>query len=391
MAFDHPSDRGITSRPRSLAQVDEPYRYKLLVESVLDYAIFLLDPQGLVSSWNAGAKRFKGYEASEIVGKHFSCFYTEEDRMAGVPQRALSTAANVGRFEAEGWRVRKDGSQFWASVVIDPIRNEANQLLGFAKVTRDITDKRIGQSELHAAQQALYRAQKMEALGRLTGGLAHDFNNFLTIISGAAQLLQNPGLTTDKRERYIKTIADTALHASQITKQMLAYARRQPLESRDFDVCSCVDGMKQLFESTLGSSIRLQYEMVDRPCVICADPSQLESALLNLVINSRDAMPHGGNLKIAVGRYESHPDGHGGTTTRPCVGISVADDGQGVPPEVLDHIFEPFFTTKGAGKGTGLGLSQVFGYVNQSGGHVDVTSALGKGTTFILYFPGAVC
>lgn len=390
MTFVHPPDPGAISRPRSLVEVDEAHRYKLLVESVLDYAIFLLDPEGFVASWNAGAKRFKGYDASEIVGKHFSCFYTEEDRRAGVPERALTTAASAGRFEAEGWRVRKDGSQFWASVVIDPIRNDANQLLGYAKITRDITDKRLGQTELHAAQQALYRAQKMEALGRLTGGLAHDFNNFLTIISGAAQLLLNPGLAPDKRERYVKTIAETALHATQLTKQMLAYARRQPLETRNFDVCSCIEGMKQLFDSTLGSSVRLRFEAEEENCVICADPSQLESALLNLVINARDAMPNGGTLTITVGRYDSHPDGRGGTTTRPCVGIRVSDDGQGMPPAVLEHIFEPFFTTKGAGKGTGLGLSQVFGYVNQSGGHVDVTSVVGKGTTFALYFPQAV-
>jgi PAS domain S-box-containing protein len=154
MSVVEPPNRDSTVPLATLAEVDEAHRYKLLVEAVLDYAIFLLDPQGLVASWNPGAQRFKGYDAAEIVGRHFSLFYTEEDRIAGIPQRALATAANSGRFEAEGWRVRKDGTRFWASVVIDPIRNDASQLIGFAKITRDITDRRHGEHELHAAQQA---------------------------------------------------------------------------------------------------------------------------------------------------------------------------------------------------------------------------------------------
>lgn len=386
MSAVEPTPNG-ASHPHSLIDVDEARRYKLLVEAVLDYAIFLLDPGGFVATWNAGAQRFKGYDASEIVGKHFSRFYTEEDRAASIPERALATAATAGRFEAEGWRVRKDGTRFWASVVIDPIRTNEGHLIGFAKITRDITEKHLGESQLHTAQQALYRAQKMEALGRVAGGLAHDFNNFLTIISGAANLLENPALTPENRQRYVRTIADTAQRASQLTKQMLAYARRQPLEPANFDTRSCVEGMKKLFESTLGSSIRLQYEISSEPCVVCADISQLENALLNLVINARDAMPLGGNLKISVGSADSHPDGRGGAISSPLVAISVADDGEGIPAPVLEHIFEPFFTTKPVGKGTGLGLSQVFGYVNQSGGYLDVASAPNKGTTFTLFFP----
>ena len=227
----------------------------------------------------------------------------------------------------------------------------------------------------------------MEALGRLTGGLAHDFNNFLTIIGGAAELLQNPDLAPEKRHRYVKTIADTTRHASQLTRQMLAYARQQPLEPCNFDICSCVEGMKKLFEATVDSSIQLTYDIPDESCVICADMSQLENTLLNLVINARDAMPCGGHIKISVGARDSHPDGRGGVVASPCFAISVADDGEGIPPTVLEHIFEPFFTTKPAGKGTGLGLSQVFGYVSQSGGQVEVESLPKTGTTFTLYFP----
>ncbi|CAB3856317.1 Blue-light-activated protein [Achromobacter aegrifaciens] len=389
MSVVEPPEQGNTAHLSSLAQLDEAYRYQLLVEAVLDYAIFLLDADGFVSSWNAGAQRFKGYEASEIVGQHFSRFYTEEDRAARVPQRALETASHEGRFEAEGWRVRKDGTRFWASVVIDPIRDAAGQLIGFAKVTRDITEKHRSQLELQATQLALHRAQRMEALGRVTGGLAHDFNNFITVISGAAELLRNTELAPEKRLKYINAIADTAQRATHLTQQMLAYARRQPLEPSHLDVGLCIEGMKTIFQGTLGSAVCVQYQLPDEPCHICADASQLENALLNLVVNAGDAMPYGGNVRIAVSCVDSHPDGHGRLAMGQFVAVSVSDDGEGIPPDVLDHIFEPFFTTKPDGKGTGLGLSQVFGYVSQTGGHIDVVSSPEGGTTFTLYFPKA--
>jgi PAS domain S-box-containing protein len=155
-------------------------RFRLLVQSVTDYAIFMLDPEGRVSSWNPGAERFKGYSADEITGEHFSRFYTEEDRVAGIPRLALETAEREGRFEAEGWRIRKDGFRFWASVIIKPIRSEDGRLIGFAKVTRDLTEKR-------KTKEQLRQSQKMEAVGQLTGGLAHDFNNLLTGIGGSLE------------------------------------------------------------------------------------------------------------------------------------------------------------------------------------------------------------
>src|SRR5947209_13119969 len=148
----------------------------------------MLDPKGRVTSWNPGAERIKGYSAEEIVGKHFSTFYTEEDRKAGMPKRVLETARREGKFEGEGWRVRKDGSRFWASVVVDAIRNSKGELIGFAKVTRDMSEKREAQRRLEEAREQLFRSQKMEALGQLTGGLAHDFNNLLTAMLGATDL-----------------------------------------------------------------------------------------------------------------------------------------------------------------------------------------------------------
>ena len=375
----------------SLATLDESYRYRLLVEGVLDYALYLLDADGYVSSWNAGAQRFKGYRADEIIGQHFSCFYTPEDRDAGTPQRALQTAATEGRFEAEGWRVRKDGTRFWTSAVIDPIRDESGALIGFAKITRDITDKKQALDELHAAQEALHQAQKMEALGRLTGGVAHDFNNLLTIIRGSAELLRNPTLAEAKRQRYLDAIVDTANRAAHLTRQLLAYARRQPLRPETFDVCKCIEGMQQLFHATLGSSIQMEYELPSDACFVRADPNQLETCLLNIAINARDAMESGGLLKIHVKQVEAVPAIRlGGPAHGAHIAVSITDSGSGIAPDVLDRIFEPFFTTKQVGHGTGLGLSQVIGFVTQSGGQVDVASTPGHGTTFTLYLPQTV-
>jgi len=180
-------------------------QYRLLIDAVVDYAIYMLDPQGRVSSWNSGARRLKGYEASEILGQHFSRFYTDEDRATGLPQRGLAAAERDGRFENEGWRVRKDGTRFWASVVIDAIRDDHGALLGFAKVTRDITERRDAQVALEEAREALFHSQKMEALGRLTGGIAHDFNNLLTAILGSLEMLRQrmPASDADEKMRLL--------------------------------------------------------------------------------------------------------------------------------------------------------------------------------------------
>jgi PAS domain S-box-containing protein len=173
----------------SVAFTDEE-RFRLLVNAVTDYAIYMLDASGNIASWNAGAERFKGYAASEVIGRHFSIFYTEEDILKGIPATALQTSERTGKFEAEGWRVRKDGTRFWAHVIIDPIRAPTGELLGFAKVTRDLTERREAQQHLDAAREALFQSQKMDAIGKLTGGVAHDFNNLLTAVLGSLELVQ---------------------------------------------------------------------------------------------------------------------------------------------------------------------------------------------------------
>src|SRR5438270_633173 len=213
---------------------DDPF--KLLVQSIVDYAIYMLDPNGVVTSWNAGAERIKGFQTEEIIGQHFSAFYTEEDRESGMPQRVLETARIEGKFEGEGWRVRKDGSRFWASVVLDAIHDSQGTLLGFAKVTRDMTEKREAQKRLEDSREQLFRSQKMEALGQLTGGLAHDFNNLLTAILGACELglrnLDNP----EKLKRLLDGVRGSAQRGAGLTKQLLAFARAQQLDMRQIDL-----------------------------------------------------------------------------------------------------------------------------------------------------------
>ena len=363
--------------------------FRLLVEGVRDYAIYLLDPDGNVSSWNAGAEAIKGYKAADIVGQHFSRFYTDADRAAGEPANALRTALVHGKFEKEAQRVRKDGSTFWAHVVIDAIHDDAGVLTGFAKITRDVTDQRRAQEALETAREALAQSQKMEAIGRLTGGVAHDFNNLLTVIRASADLLRLPDLPDDKRQRYLTAIAETADRAAQLTGQLLAFARRQPLAPEVFAVVERLRGLEQLITATI-PGITVRIEAADDIGAVTADPSQFDSAVLNIAINARDAMPQGGTLRITARNVHHVPSVRRHAAVEgDFVAIDVADTGSGMDAETLSRIFEPFFTTKAIGRGTGLGLSQAYGFAKQSGGDVGVESRLGEGSTFTIYLPRA--
>jgi PAS domain S-box-containing protein len=363
-------------------------RFRLLVQAVHDYAIYMLDPEGNVTNWNAGAEAIKGYTAGEIVGRNFSLFYTPEDRAAGKPQEALRTALREGHFQGEAQRVRKNGERFWASVVIDPIHDESGRLLGFAKVTRDVTEKRRADEELRKSREALIQAQKMEAIGRLTGGVAHDFNNLLTVIRASADFLRRPDLPEEKRARYVEAIADTADRAATLTGQLLAFSRRQTLRPEVFDVNARLRGLRQIVSTTVGSAVNVELDLAEAPQMVEADPSQFETAILNMVINARDAMPRGGQIRIRSGPSASVPAVRGHLTARgEFVAVSLADTGTGMTPETLAQIFEPFFTTKAVDQGTGLGLSQVYGFAKQSGGEIDVASEPGAGATFTLYLP----
>ncbi len=359
-------------------------RFRLLVQSVTDYAIFMLSPEGRVSSWNPGAERFKGYSADEIIGEHFSRFYTEEDRAAGIPDKALETARREGRFEAEGWRVRKDGSRFLASVIIDPIHNDDGELIGFAKVTRDLTEKR-------AIEEQLRQSQKMEAVGQLTGGIAHDFNNLLTGISGSLEMMQirmAQGRTAEF-DRYFMAAQGAVRRASALTHRLLAFSRRQTLDPKPTNVNRLLADIEELVRRTMGPGIAVEVVGASGLWSTLVDPNQLENAVLNLCINGRDAMPDGGKLTIETSnkwideraaRKHDLPVGQ-------YVAICVTDTGTGMTPEVIAKAFDPFFTTKPLGEGTGLGLSMVYGFARQSNGQIRIYSEVGEGTTMCIYLP----
>jgi PAS domain S-box-containing protein len=361
--------------------------FRILVDAVTDYAIYMLDIDGHIATWNAGAQRFKGYRADEIIGEHFSRFYTEEDRQRGVPALALKTAAEVGRFEAEGWRVRKDGSRFWANVVIDPIRAPDGTLTGFAKITRDLTERREAQARLDRAREELFQSQKMESLGQLTGGVAHDFNNVLAAVIGSLELIQR-GTGGDAR---LATLAANAMQAARrgasLTQRMLAFARGQELTPIDVDLRRLIDGLREMLDRSLGSYATLVIDMPFALPHVRADQGQLEMALLNLALNARDAMPGGGPIAITA-RPVSLVAGNGlNLPAGGYVGLSVRDRGVGMDAATLRRCIEPFFTTKGAGKGTGLGLAMVHGLAEQLEGRLELDSSPDQGTTATLWLP----
>jgi PAS domain S-box-containing protein len=372
-----------------LRQSEEQHR--LLVESVIDYAIIMLDRQGRVSNWNSGAERIKGYTTREIVGQHFSIFYPPEDRDRGLPSQGLEIAAREGRYEAEAWRVRKDGRRFWASVIIHPVTDHAGRLVGFAKVTRDITARRQHEEELHRVEAALAQSQKMEAVGQLTGGVAHDFNNLLTLVLGNLELLEKDGESAQEGwPRTLRAARRAAERGAALTQRLLAFSRRQALRPHDTDINRLVSGMSELLRSTLGERIAIETVLAGGLWRTFVDSNQLESAVLNLAVNARDAMPDGGKLTIETGNThldEEYAAAHSEVTPGQYVLLAVSDSGTGMSDETIARAFEPFFTTKPEGEGTGLGLSQIYGFVKQSNGHVKIYSELGHGTTLKIYLP----
>jgi len=364
-----------------LLSLTEEQRIQLLVSAVTDYAIYMLEPDGRVATWNPGAERFKGYKAEEIIGQHFSRFFTPEDIAADLPDRALRTAEREGRFEAEGWRLRKDGERFWVHAIIDPIQSPEGELLGYAKITRDITARKKAQDELEAAREALTQSQKLQALGELTGGIAHDFNNLMTVIGGASDfLLRHPDLSVAKQHRYLASIADTAKRATDLISHLLAFGRRQSIHPIVVDLNVRLDAFVEMIGRTLGSQVRVELDLQARDARVKVDPTQLEMALLNAAVNARDAMPGGGKLKLST--YDCELEG------RHAVCIGIADEGSGIPQDVMNRVFEPFFTTKEVGKGTGLGLSQIHGFALQAGGHAEIESREGEGTRLRIILPG---
>jgi PAS domain S-box-containing protein len=358
--------------------------FQTLIEGVVDYAIFVVDSAGRVASWNSAAQKIMGYTADEIVGKHFGIFYRPDERRAGEPNRALELAIQHGKYETEGWRIKKNGALFFVTGSISSMRNDEGNLIGFFNVIRDTTERRDAQEKLVQAREQLAMAQKMEAIGKLTGGIAHDFNNLLMIIGGNAQTFKR--LLDPRLPRAIEAIQTAAKRGESLTRQLLTFSRRQHLSPTVVDLSTSVRNMRAMIESSLRGNIVYEEKIEPGVSPVKVDLAELELAIVNIAVNARDAMPNGGTFTLSV-RRTAADELRGEGASDSFVAIEFRDTGMGMPPNLLSKIFDPFFTTKEVGKGTGLGLSQVYGFAHQAGGTVRADSKVGQGTLFTLYLP----
>ena len=356
--------------------------FQILIEGVADYAIFALDKEGHVASWNSAAQKIMGYTAKEIIGKDFGIFYRPDERRAGAPNRALELAIQRGKHEVEGWRIRKNGTPFFITGSVSSNRDDAGNLLGFISILRDATERRDAEEKLVQAREQLAMSQKMEAIGKLTGGIAHDFNNLLMIIGGSAQIFAR--LLDPKLPRAIEAIQTAAKRGESLTRQLLTFSRHQHLSPTVVDLNASIKNMRTMIESSLRGNIVYNENIGDGVWPVKVDLAELELAIVNIAVNARDAMPNGGTFTLSVNdmTVNQEIDDKGAF-----VAIAFSDTGTGIPPNLLSKMFDPFFTTKEVGKGTGLGLSQVYGFAHQAGGTVTADSKVGQGTTITVYLP----
>jgi PAS domain S-box-containing protein len=359
--------------------------FQILIEGVVDHAVFLLDRSGRVASWNSTAQQIIGYTSDEIIGKHFGVFYRPDERRSGEPNRVLELAIKNGKHAVEGWRIKKNGTLFFVTGTIRAIHDDDGNLLGLANVLRDATERRHAQEKLVEAREQLAMSQKMEAIGKLTGGIAHDFNNLLMIIGGNAQTFER--LLDPKLPRAIEAIQTAAKRGESLTRQLLTFSRRQHLSPTIVDLSASIKTLRPMIESSLRGNI-VYNEAIDpevRPVKV--DLAELELAIVNIAVNARDAMTNGGTFTLTVGNVPADDTSRGDEANGDDVAIQFSDTGVGIPPNLLSKIFDPFFTTKEVGKGTGLGLSQVYGFVHQAGGTIQAASKVGQGTTITIYLP----
>ena len=348
----------------------------------------MLTPEGRVASWNAGAERIKGYKPDEIIGAHFPGSIPRKIERRGCPQSRLRRRERRDDSRGKVWRVRKDGTGFWRMSSSTPIRDDEGALIGFAKITRDITERTRSSKRWNARERALVQSQKMEAIGHLTGGVAHDFNNLLMAVLGSLELVLKRRLPSDdvQSNQLLSNAMQGAQRGAALTQRMLAFARRQELDLKPIDATELIRGMKNLLQSSLGPSVQIETRFPLSVPRISADANQLELAILNLAVNAKDAMPKGGSIVISARERTAQGDPHATKHGR-YVCLSVSDTGVGMDETTLARAIEPFYTTKGVGKGTGLGLPMVHGMAEQSGGKLVLKSALGEGTTAELCFP----
>jgi PAS domain S-box-containing protein len=392
-------------------------RYRMIVESAIDYAIFTCGLDARITSWNSGAQAILGYPPEEIVGEPCARIFMADDIAADVPDQEMHAAHGGVSVRAERWHRRRDGTRFWSSGRMVALRDRRGEVAGYLKILYDRSVEKEARDSLEALNAELERRvaertsdlaeanarlrteiaerervgeqirqlQKMEALGQLTGGIAHDFNNLLTAILGGLEVTRRR--TEDARSlRLIDSSISAAQRGAKLIAQLMAFARKQNLQVEYLPLNTLVREMQELLERSVGTSVRMVYDLAPDVWPVMADANQVQTALLNLAINARDAMPGGGTLRIASGNIRVE-DAEADLPAGEYATLTVEDSGTGMTEDVKARLFEPFFTTKELGKGTGLGLAQVYGFVRQSGGTVRVRSAPGEGTTMTILLP----
>ena len=361
-------------------------RINAKLRTVLDSSplpIFSLDAQGQIASWNEAAERVFGHPAADVTGKRFSSL----QQTGGADLDSAWSRAMNGETLRDlqlQW-ARRDGQPRDVMYAIAPITEGDGRFGGAVCVAEDVTDK-------IRFERQLMQSQKMEAVGQLTGGVAHDFNNLLTVITGTIDTLREGVADRPDLAALATMIDQAATRGADLTKRMLAFARKQPLQPRDTDLNSLTEDAIGLLRPALGEEIEIEAVLAPDAWACLIDPSQLTSALLNLAINARDAMPGGGRITLETANAildEAYAMENGEVTPGSYVMVAVSDTGTGIAPDIRDRVFDPFFTTKEVGKGTGLGLSMVFGFIKQSGGHIKIYSEVGHGTTIKMYLPRA--
>ncbi len=370
---------------RALALDNIRRHFQTLIEGVVDYAIFALDREGHVTSWNSTAQKIIGYSSEEIIGKHFGIFYRPDERRAGSPAHALETAIERGKYDVEGWRIRKNGTPFFITGSVSSSHDDAGNLIGFISILRDATERRDAEEKLVQAREQLAMSQKMEAIGKLTGGIAHDFNNLLMIIGGSAQIFTR--LLDPKLPKAIEAIQTAAKRGESLTRQLLTFSRHQHLSPTVVDLNASIKNMRTMIESSLRGNIVYNENVGEGVASVKVDLAELELAIVNIAVNARDAMPSGGTFTLSVHAVTANQETGGDRRAKAFFAIALGDTGTGIPPNLLSKMFDPFFTTKEVGKGTGLGLSQVYGFAHQAGGTVTADSKVGQGTTITIYLP----
>jgi PAS domain S-box-containing protein len=361
--------------------------YRTRLASIVDTsedAIIGKDLNGIITSWNKGAERIYGYTPEEIVGKHISVL-APDDRPDEIPGILEKIARGEGIEHYESARLTKDGRQLDVSISVSPLRDAKGDIVGASAIVRDITAQKRAEGQLH-------QSQKMEAIGRLAGGVAHDFNNILGIVNACAEFLRDRMDPADEAAHYVDNIKQAVERGSALTRQLLTFSRSSAIQPRILDLNERLKDVSKLLRPLMGDDVEILIVSKSPAAVIDADPGQLDQIVVNLAVNARDAMPRGGKfiLETRSEKFdEAFAEQHQNMAAGKYVVLAVSDTGSGMDGATVSRIFEPFFTTKELGKGTGLGLSTVYGIVKQSAGHILVYSEPGHGTTFKIYLPSA--